>query len=54
MEKMLRDRTAFIFNYLKPTLHTLPATIIWIAFACIVGCIVVSVLKKIPIVRDYL
>lgn len=54
MEKMLRDRTVFIFNYLKPTLHTLPATIIWIAFACIVGCIVVSVLKKIPIVRDYL
>lgn len=54
MEEMLRDRTVFIFNYLKPTLHTLPATIIWIAFACIVGCIVVSVLKKIPIVRDYL
>lgn len=54
IEEMLREKTLFIYNYLKPIIHTLPATIIWISAACILGAIIVAIFKRIPIIKDYL
>lgn len=54
MEGMLRERTMFIFQYLKPIIHTLPACIIWIGFACFLGSIITAILKRVPIIRKYL
>lgn len=53
-EQIYRDRTQFIFNLLLPYLHTLPACLIWILSACVLGFIVTIILKQIPIIKKFI
>lgn len=54
LERMLRDQTIFVFYFLQPFIHTLPACIIWIFVACSIGCLVTMVLKKAPVIKELL
>lgn len=53
-EGILRERLLFVFIYLKPFLHILPACLIYIFVALIVGALIVAVLKKIPLLKEYI
>jgi len=54
LERVLRTETQIIFTTLKPTIGTLPACIIWIAAAFLLGFFVTLILKKIPIIGKYI
>ncbi len=53
-DKILREETKFLLTDLKPVIGTLPACITWITVAFCIGCVVVWVLKKIPLVAKYI
>ena len=53
-EKILRNETLPVFTFLKPYLHTMPACLIWILCACVLGSCLIFVLKKIPVIKYYL
>ncbi|MCD7845475.1 MAG: acyltransferase [Oscillospiraceae bacterium] len=54
LERMLRDQTKFVFTALKPYIHTMPACLIWILCAFILGAAVTWVLKKIPGIKKFI
>jgi surface polysaccharide O-acyltransferase-like enzyme len=63
LERILRERLAFVFTSLKPLIRTMPATLVYISVCLMVGCIVVAmvkrilsirVYKRIPIIREYI
>lgn len=54
IEQICRNETKFIFNWLKPYIHTLPACWIWILFACMVGSISTLLIKQIPGIKNYI
>lgn len=51
---MLLQRMEFVFYALAPVIRTMPACLIYV-FACLaVGVAIVAILKKIPIIRNYI
>lgn len=54
IEYFCRDKTSFIFDFLKPIIHTLPACWIWIAVACLLGMSITYFLKKIPLIDKFI
>lgn len=54
LERMLRERTEFVFSFLEPHIMTLPACLLWILAAFLTGSIITALLKKVPIIKNYL
>lgn len=54
IEQICRKETKFVFIYLQPYIHTLPACLVWILIACIAGGVVVLLFKQIPGVKKFL
>ncbi len=54
LEGILRQETKPIFTMLKPVIHTMPACLIWILAAFILGVVVTSIIKKIPVIGKYI
>ena len=54
IEQICRKETKFVFIYLQPYIHTLPACLVWILIACIAGGVVVLLLKQIPVIKKFL
>ena len=54
IEQICRTETKPIFDFLKPYIHTLPACLIWIFCACLFGGCITFLVKKIPIIKDYI
>ena len=54
IERICRLETNTVFVFLKPYIHTFPACLVWIFSACVLGCVVVLVLKKIPSVKKFI
>lgn len=52
LEEALREELLFIYNSLVPTIHTLPACIVWVLEVYLTGYIVTLGLKKIPGIRS--
>jgi hypothetical protein len=52
LEEALREELLFIYNSLVPTIHTLPACIVWVLEVYLTGYIVTLCLKKIPGIRS--
>lgn len=53
-ERILRERTLFVFDWLDGFLPCIIACGLWILFMFVVGTIIVSVLKLIPIIKKYI
>lgn len=51
LEPQLREGFFFLYQRLEPTFKWLPATIIWLGAAMVMGIIVMYVLKKIPVLK---
>lgn len=54
LEGIGRRETVGIYEYLKPYLHSLPATWVWVLSTCVLCGLAVYVLKKIPGLKKYL
>ena len=54
IERICRDETAKLYDYLAPYICTLPACWVWTAVACCVGMTVIYFIKKIPGVRKFI
>ena len=54
LERMLRTETKVVFTTLRPMIRTMPACLIWIAVAFLLGFVITLVLKKIPIIGRYI
>lgn len=54
LEPIFREKTYFVFRFLKPYAHVLPACLIWIAVACVAGAVFIYFVKKIPGVNRYI
>lgn len=53
-EQIYRGRTVWLYDILYPTLHSYPACVVWIMFACFVGFVVTLILKKVPVLKKIL
>lgn len=51
LEQVYRSVTKPVFSYLQPYISTLPACLIWILGACLLGCVVTVIMKKIPFLK---
>ena len=54
LERVLRTETQTVFTTLKPIIRTMPACLIWIATAFLLGFLITLILKKIPIIGKYI
>lgn len=54
IEDYLRNGLAFIFDLFAPYITTLPACVIWLIAVVIVGIVIISIMKKIPLLKDIL
>ncbi len=54
LEGILRRETQFVFKALEPSLGTMSATFVWIFCALVLGIVVTSLLKKIPLIKRYI
>ncbi len=54
LEGILRRETRFVFKTLEPSVKTLPATLVWLFCALVLGIVVTSILKKIPLIKRYI
>ena len=54
IERICRAETQFVFDFLKPYIHTFPACLVWIFVACVFGCVIILLLKKIPIINKFI
>lgn len=54
IEDYLRNGLAFIFKILEPLISTLPACAVWLFCVLIAGGLIVTILKKMPILGDIL
>lgn len=54
LEPIFRGKTEFVFRFLKPYIHTLPACLAWIAVACTAGSVFTYLIKKIPGVKRFI
>lgn len=54
IEDYLRNGLVFIYEKMAPHITILPACAVWMLVVLMVGIVVVSVLKKIPILKDVL
>lgn len=54
LQGMLLPRTEFVYHYFSPVIKALPACFVWVTTACLIGTILTLVLKKIPIVKNFL
>lgn len=54
LEQICRLETKWIFIWLRPYIHTLPACWIWILSACIFGCMITLILKQLPGVKKFI
>ena len=54
LEGILRRELLFLYDYLEPRLHVLPACFLWILAVVISGCVITWILKKVPILRKLL
>ena len=54
IEYICRNETLFVFNFLKPIIHTLPACWVWIEIACLIGMFITFWLKKLPLIRNFI
>ena len=54
IEEICRKETKPVYDLLQPTIKTLPACLIWIMVACIFGCVVTILIKKIPVIKKFL
>ncbi|MDO4621191.1 MAG: hypothetical protein Q4B09_11305, partial [Lachnospiraceae bacterium] len=54
LEGILRKELLPVYDYLEPHIHSLPACFIYLLVCLAVGIIVVSALKKIPVVKKYI
>lgn len=53
-ELIYRALTEKIYWVLVPYLHSLLSCLIWILCACLLGCIITLLLKKIPFIRNFI
>lgn len=53
-EQIYRERTVWLYYILYPILHSFPACILWVTFACLLGGIVTLIMKKIPVMKELL
>ncbi len=51
LEPQLREAFVFLYRCLEPTFKWLPATVIWLGAAMMMGIIVMYLLKKIPVLK---
>lgn len=54
IEDYLRNGLGFVCDNLTPYISTLPACVVWLAVVTVAGVIIVSFLKKLPILKDIL
>ena len=54
LEGILRHELGFVYEYLEPRLHVLPACLIWVAAVVFCGLLITWVLKKIPLLKKIL
>lgn len=54
LERILRTETKIVFETLKPFIRTMPACLIWIVAAYLLGFVIVLILKKIPVIGKYI
>ncbi|MCD7820770.1 MAG: acyltransferase family protein [Clostridiales bacterium] len=54
LERMLRTETQPVFTALEPVIGTMPACLVWVAAAFLLGFLITLVLKKIPVVGKYI
>ncbi len=54
LEGILRHEWGFLYEFLEPKIHVLPACMVWIAAVVLSGMAITWVLKKIPIFRKLL
>ena len=51
LEGILRNELVFIYDYLVPYIHSLPACIVWLIVVYIAGSLITLLLKKVPGLR---
>lgn len=54
IEDYLRNGLSFIHDTIAPYITTLPACVVWLAVVLMVGVVIVSILKKLPILKEIL
>ena len=54
LEGILRNELLPVFEELEPKIHVLPACAVWILSVLVSGCVIVMILKKLPVFRKLL
>lgn len=54
IEDYLRNGLSFVYDIIAPYTTTLPACVVWLAVVMMAGVIIVSLLKKLPVLKDIL
>lgn len=54
LEGILRHELGFVYEWLEPQIHVLPACLIWVVAVVMCGLLITWVLKKIPLLKKIL
>ncbi len=54
LEGILREETRPIFDALQPIIKTMPACVVWIFVACVIGGVATFFIKKIPVIGKFI
>lgn len=54
LQGMILPRTEFVYHYFSPIVKAMPACFIWVTTACATGTILTLILKKVPIIKNFL
>ena len=54
LEGILRHELGFVYEWLEPRIHVLPACLCWVAAVVLCGLVITWVLKKIPLLKKIL
>ena len=54
LEGILRHELGFVYEYLEPGLHVLPACVCWVAAVVLCGLGITWLLKKLPLIKKIL
>ncbi len=54
LERILRTETKNVFTVLRPLIRTVPACLVWIAAAFLLGFVITLIIKKVPVIGKYI
>lgn len=54
LEGILRNELDFVYQWLEPRIHVLPACLVWVTAVVLCGLFITWVLKRIPVIRKLL